>query len=173
MGEGEEKIRLHAAIVCLANAVHWIDGSSDWCGSGRSIASCQSRSRRNIHFPGLRLGTFLISWFIRILKILILPWGNAFGSLGYAYRLSIGARARGYYTIVETRFIGFIFHFSDLTMIATNGERFSSWTAILLSTEGRRDIASSPNIHSSQEKQSVSVPKEWYCLPTYSAVLHG
>ena len=61
MGEGEEKIRLHAAIVCLANALHWIDGSSDWCGSGSSIASCQSRPHRNIHFPGLRLGTFLIS----------------------------------------------------------------------------------------------------------------
>ena len=33
-GGGQEKIHLHAAIVCLANAIHWIDGSSDWCGLG-------------------------------------------------------------------------------------------------------------------------------------------
>jgi len=33
-GVGEEKIHLHTAIVCLAKAVHRIDGSSDWCGFG-------------------------------------------------------------------------------------------------------------------------------------------
>ena len=56
-GGGEEEIRLHvashAAIVSLANAVYWIDGSSaDWCGFGCSIASYQSRSHRNTHLPG-------------------------------------------------------------------------------------------------------------------------
>ena len=59
-GGGEEKIRLQAASFCLANAVHWIDESSDRCGFGCSIASCQSRSHRNIHFPGLPRGVFLI-----------------------------------------------------------------------------------------------------------------
>ena len=39
-GEGEEKICLHAAIVHLANAIHWMDGGSDCCGFGCSIASC-------------------------------------------------------------------------------------------------------------------------------------
>ena len=39
--EREGKIRLHATILRLANAVHWIDGCSDWCGFRCLIASSQ------------------------------------------------------------------------------------------------------------------------------------
>ena len=118
---GEEKIRVFGERRTLDKREFWLV---------RSIASCQLRSYRNIHFPGLPLGVSLISWFIRILKILVLPWWSAFGSLGlYAYCLSNGAKASGYYTIVEIRFIGLIVNFSDLTMIATNGERFSFYSS--------------------------------------------
>ena len=51
---GGDKINLHA----LANTVHWIDRSSDWYGFGWLIASSQSKSYRNIHFPGLPCGYF-------------------------------------------------------------------------------------------------------------------
>ena len=57
-GGGEEKLQLHAVIVCLANTIHWIDGSSDWCGFRCSTASCQSRSCRIIYFLGLPHSVF-------------------------------------------------------------------------------------------------------------------
>ena len=86
IGRGRgQNINLHAAIVCLANTIHWIDGSSDWCSFGCLIASCQSKSHRNI--PGLPRGVFLIPWFIQILKILILPWRKLFRLLGFCISL--------------------------------------------------------------------------------------
>ena len=39
-GKGKKKICLRAAIVRLANAIHWIDRGSDCCGFKCSIASC-------------------------------------------------------------------------------------------------------------------------------------
>ena len=85
---------------------------------------------------------------------------------------------------------------SDLTIVATDEERFTSKTADLLCDlhvqqqhyqsgctvckrqqsqwKNNRISCSSPKIHSSQEKQSIlSVPKEWYWQLIYSAILYS
>ena len=107
---GEETIGLHAVSVCLANAVHWIDGSSDWCGFGcRLLAVNQDHIRTYIR-------TYISEPSAQsIFNILINPdfenFDSALKEALSVFSVTHIAKASSYYSIVETRFIGLTFQF--------------------------------------------------------------
>ena len=76
---GEEKMHLHTAIACLANA-HTLDRRELWVmqfGMFQLPAANQGHIGTHI-FKAFSGVVFVMPWFIQILKILMLPWKNSF-----------------------------------------------------------------------------------------------
>ena len=111
-GGGEEKYACIQPLFVWRTPVRWIDGGA-LLGlvPDVSITSCQSRSHRNTHFPGLPWQCICNTLIHPDFEQFHFALEEFFQFLGLHISLINGRKASGYHNILETRFIGLIFQF--------------------------------------------------------------